>query len=221
MWSAPSQEWSTASTPAVDVAPRGRTLCKLGLTWSSGPRMRGKLENVPDKPLPDVVAPDLAVLFCGINPSLLSAGRGHHFARPGNRFWPALHLGGLTPHRLAPEEDRTLPRYGLGVTNLVDRPTRTAAELAPAELRDGLAALADLVARYRPRVVAVLGITAWRVACGRPKATMGRQPERLGGATTWVVPNPSGLNAHHQLPDLARSYGSLRTAPDAGKPPTP
>jgi TDG/mug DNA glycosylase family protein len=164
----------------------------------------------PDKPLADVVAPDLDVLFCGINPSLLSAARGHHFARPGNRFWPALYLAGLTPRRLAPEQDRELPRYGLGVTNLVDRPTRTAAELTPDELRAGALALADLVIRYRPRVVAVLGITAWRVALDRPRAGTGVQPERVGGATTWVAPNPSGLNAHHQLPDLAAFYRRLR-----------
>ena len=163
-----------------------------------------------DKPLRDVVVPDLDVLFCGINPSLMSAARGHHFARPGNRFWPALHLAGLTPRRLAPEEDGELPRYGLGVTNLVDRPTRAAAELTPAELRAGASALAELVARYRPRVLAVLGVTAWRVAFDRPRAALGLQPERVGGAATWVAPNPSGLNAHHQLPDLASFYRRLR-----------
>ncbi|SEO47084.1 G/U mismatch-specific DNA glycosylase [Trujillonella endophytica] len=162
------------------------------------------------KPLPDVIAPGLDVLFCGINPSLTSAAVGHHFARPGNRFWPALHLAGLTPRRLAPDEDRELLRHGLGSTNIVDRPTRTAAELAPDELRAGLAALADLVVAYRPRVVAVLGVTAWRQATGRRRAALGRQPEPLGGAETWVVPNPSGLNAAHQLPDLARWYGQLR-----------
>jgi TDG/mug DNA glycosylase family protein len=165
---------------------------------------------VPAKPLPDVVVPDLDVLFCGINPSLLSAERGHHFARPGNRFWPALHLAGLTPRRLTPEEDSELPRYGLGVTNIVDRPTRAAAELSPAELRAGAAALAEMVARYRPRTLAVLGITAWRLAFDRPTAALGLQPERVGGARTVAVPNPSGLNAHHQLPDLARLYAQLR-----------
>lgn len=167
----------------------------------------------PGKPLPDVVAPGLDVLFCGINPSLRSAEVGHHFARPGNRFWPALHLAGLTPRRLTPEEDRELLDFGLGVTNLVDRPTRTAAELGPAELRAGGAALAGLVARYRPRVLAVLGITAWRLAFDRPRATLGLQPDRVGGARTFAVPNPSGLNAHHQLPDLARLYGRLRPLP--------
>ncbi|MFW3172200.1 G/U mismatch-specific DNA glycosylase [Geodermatophilus sp. CPCC 206100] len=165
---------------------------------------------MPGKPLPDVIAPGLDVLFCGINPSLTSAARGHHFARPGNRFWPALHRAGLTPRLLTPDEDRELLASGLGVTNLVDRPTRTAAELSPDELRDGAVALAALVARYRPAVLAVLGVTAWRQATGRPRAALGRQEERVGGAVTWVVPNPSGLNAHHQLPDLARLYRQLR-----------
>jgi TDG/mug DNA glycosylase family protein len=163
-----------------------------------------------DKPLPDVVAPGLDLLFCGINPSLVSAARGHHFARPGNRFWPALHLAGLTPRRLAPDEDGELLRYGIGVTNVVDRPTRAAAELTTDELRAGAAALADLVAEYRPRVLAILGVTAWRSAFERPRADIGLQPERVGGAATWVVPNPSGLNARFQLPDLARLYGQLR-----------
>ena len=162
------------------------------------------------KPLPDVIADGLDVLFCGINPSLTSAARGHHFARPGNRFWPALHLAGLTPRQLSPDEDGLLPGLGLGITNVVARPTRTAAELTRAELRDGAAALAELVGRYQPRVLAVLGITAWRTAFDRPRAVLGRQPERIGGAETWVAPNPSGLNAHHQLPDLARLYGELR-----------
>jgi TDG/mug DNA glycosylase family protein len=163
-----------------------------------------------DKPLPDVIAPGLDVLFCGINPSLVSAARGHHFARPGNRFWPALHRAGLTPRRFTPDEDRELLAHGLGVTNIAARPTRAAAELAPEELREGAAALADLVAEFRPRVLAVLGITAWRVAFQRPRAVLGPQPERVGGAATWVAPNPSGLNAHFQLPDLAAAYGRLR-----------
>ena len=165
---------------------------------------------MPDKPLPDVIAPDLDVLFCGINPSLLSAERGHHFARPGNRFWPAIHLAGFTPRLFTPDEDGLLPGYGLGITNVVARPTRAAAELTREELREGAAALAELVAEYRPRVLAVLGITAWRTGFDRPRAAMGLQPERVGGAATWVVPNPSGLNAHFQVPDLARIYRQLR-----------
>jgi double-stranded uracil-DNA glycosylase len=168
---------------------------------------------VPEKPLPDVIAPDLDVLFCGINPSLMSAERGHHFARPGNRFWPAIHLAGFTPRLFTPGEDRKLLDHGLGITNVVARPTRAAAELTPEELREGAAALADLVAEFRPRVLAVLGITAYRTGFGRPKAVMGEQPERIGGATTWVVPNPSGLNAHVQVADLARIYRRLRERP--------
>ncbi|TQN42755.1 G/U mismatch-specific uracil-DNA glycosylase [Blastococcus colisei] len=163
-----------------------------------------------DKPLPDVIAPDLDVLFCGINPSVMSAERGHHFARPGNRFWPAIHLAGFTPRLFAPDEDRQLPEHGLGITNVVARPTRAAAELTRDELREGAAALAELVAEFRPHVLAVLGITAWRVGFDRPKAVMGLQSERIGGAATWVVPNPSGLNAHFQVPDLARLYRQLR-----------
>lgn len=162
------------------------------------------------KPLPDVIAPGLDVLFCGINPSLVSAERGHHFARPGNRFWPALHRAGLTPRQFRPDEDGELPRYGLGITNLVERPTRAAAELTREELRAGALALAQLVERYRPRVLAVLGITAWRHGFDRPGAVLGVQPERIGGADTWVVPNPSGLNAHYQLPQLAEHYARLR-----------
>jgi TDG/mug DNA glycosylase family protein len=169
--------------------------------------------EVTTKPVPDVVAPGLDILFCGINPSLMSAARGHHFARPGNRFWPALHLAGLTPRRMSPDEDRELLRFGLGVTNIVARPTRTAAELSGAELREGAGFLAELVSAYQPRVLAVLGVTAWRAAFDRPKAILGRQPERVGGAETWVAPNPSGLNAHHQLPDLARCYRELLTGP--------
>jgi TDG/mug DNA glycosylase family protein len=174
------------------------------------------VERALTKPLPDVIAPGLDVLFCGINPSLLSAERGHHFARPGNRFWPALHLAGLTPRRLTPDEDGELLRYGLGVTNVVARPTRTAAELTREELRAGAVELAALVARYRPGVLAVLGVTAWRQAFDRPRAVLGRQPEQVGGVPTWVAPNPSGLNAHHQLPDLARLYGVVREAARTG-----
>jgi TDG/mug DNA glycosylase family protein len=163
------------------------------------------------QPVPDVVGPDLDVLFCGINPSLRSAETGHHFARPGAARARSGCPAGLTPRRLAPDEDAELLRYGLGVTNLVARPSRTAAELSREELRDGGEALAALVSRYRPRVLAVLGVTAWRWAFERPKAVLGRQPERIGGVDTWVAPNPSGLNAHHQLPDLARLYAQLRT----------
>jgi double-stranded uracil-DNA glycosylase len=197
------------------VRPTLGTEASAGLPDTTGPREGGgkasdRVLGVEGKPLRDVIAPDLDVLFVGINPSLLSAARGHHFARPGNRFWPALHLAGLTPRRMTPDEDDELPSFGLGITNVVDRPTRTAAELTPEELLAGGEALAALVERYRPRAVAVLGVTAWRTAFRRPKAVLGVQPERVGGALTWVLPNPSGLNAHHQLPDLARLYAQVR-----------
>jgi TDG/mug DNA glycosylase family protein len=159
-----------------------------------------------------VIAPGLDVLFCGINPSLLSAERGHHFARPGNRFWPALHGSGFTDRLLSPDEDATLLGYGLGITNLVDRPTRAADELTTDELKAGAAQLADLARQYEPAVVAVVGLSAWRLVHGRPQARPGPQPETVGGRPAWVLPNPSGLNAHYQLPDLMRLFADLRRA---------
>jgi double-stranded uracil-DNA glycosylase len=157
-----------------------------------------------------VIASGLDVLFCGINPSLLSAERGHHFARPGNRFWPALHGAGFTPRVLTPFEDGSLVRYGVGITNVVDRPTRAADELSVAELRAGADALGLLVEHYEPRVVAVVGLSAWRVGFGRAHARAGLQPETVGGCQAWVLPNTSGLNAHYQLPDHVRLFGELR-----------
>jgi TDG/mug DNA glycosylase family protein len=156
------------------------------------------------------VGPGLRVLFVGINPSLTSARVGHHFARPGNRFWPTLQAAGFTPRRFDPSEDDELPRHGVGVTNLADRPTRAAAELGADELRAGAAALDALVREHAPRLVAVVGVTAWRTAFDRPRAVLGLQPDTVGGRPVWVLPNPSGLNAHHQLPDLARLYGEAR-----------
>ena len=163
------------------------------------------------KPVPDVVGPGLQVLFCGINPSLRSGETGFHFARPGNRFWPALHLAGFTPRVLRPEESADLPRYGIGVTNLVDRPTRAASDLADEEIRAGVAALAALVERWEPANVAVLGLGAFRTAFARPKAVAGRQEETIAGRPLWALPNPSGLNAHVTAQDLGRIYGELRT----------
>ena len=162
--------------------------------------------------VPDLIAPGLDVLFCGINPGLYSGATGHHFARPGNRFWPALHAAGFTDRLVRPWEERRLLDYGLGITNLVARATAAAAELTPEELRAGRARLERKVRRYRPRAVAVLGIGAYRSAFGRPRAAMGRQPEPVGPALLWVLPNPSGLNANHQLADLARAFGELRGA---------
>ena len=160
--------------------------------------------------VPDLVAPGLRVLFCGINPGLYSAATRHHFARPGNRFWPALRDAGFTDTLLRPWEERRLLQVGLGVTNLVARATAAADELTPDELRNGRRRLAAKVRRYRPRCVAVLGIGAFRTAFERPRAVAGLQAERLGGSAVWVLPNPSGLNANHQRADLARAFRALR-----------
>ena len=158
----------------------------------------------------DLIAPDLKVLFCGINPSLYSAATGHHFARPGNRFWPALYEAGFTRRLLQPWEEELLLEEGIGITNLVSRATATAAELTNDELCSGRKRLARKVRRFRPRCVAVVGIGAYRVAFDRPRATVGFQPELLGTSAAWVLPNPSGLNANHQLPDLAKAFKAVR-----------
>ncbi len=161
-----------------------------------------------------IVEPGLRVLFVGINPSLRSAEVGHHFARPGNRFWPALHAAGLTPRLLRPDEDAELPAHGIGVTNLVFRPTREAAQITSEELREGALALARTVRRHQPRLVAVVGLTAYRTAFARPGATMGLQPDAVGGRPVWVLPNPSGLNAHYKPADFARLYAQARAYAD-------
>ena len=162
------------------------------------------------KRVPDLIAPRLRVLFCGINPGLYSAATRHHFARPGNRFWPALHGGGFTPRVLKPWEERELLAWGYGITNLVARATATAAELSKAEFVAGAKRLARKVKRYEPEWVAVVGIGAYRAAFGRPKAVIGPQAERIGPARLWLLPQPSGLNANHQMPELAAAFGKLR-----------
>ncbi len=164
------------------------------------------------KAVPDLIASGLRVLFCGINPSLYSAAVGHHFARPGNRFWPTLFAAGFTARRLVAAEERELLAAGNGITNLVPRATAAAAELSDDEIVRGGRTLAAKVRRYRPQFLAVLGVGAYRVAWGRPKATLGPQPDAVGGANVWVLPNPSGLNAHYQLDDLAALYRQLREA---------
>ena len=169
-----------------------------------------ELAGAEGRTVPDVLRPDLDVLFCGINPGLWSAAVGHHFARPGNRFWKALHLGGFTPRQLEPDEEAELLRLGLGITNLVERATGGAAELGAGELRAGSVRLAAKAAATRPRVVAVLGVGAYRTAFARPKAAVGPLPEPIGGSAAWLLPNPSGLNAHYQLPDLAEAFAELR-----------
>ena len=164
------------------------------------------------KTVPDIIAPDLHILFCGINPSLYSAAVGHHFARPGNRFWRSLYAAGFTERLLAPFEDRDLVQFGYGLTNIVDRSSARADELDAEELVIGQQQLAAKVQHYRPQCLAVLGIGAYRTAFNRPKAVMGRQDESLDGAIVWVLPNPSGLNAHYQLEDLKRVYRELLVA---------
>ncbi|GHH64688.1 hypothetical protein GCM10017673_07740 [Streptosporangium violaceochromogenes] len=169
-----------------------------------------ELDAARDRAIDDVLGPGLQVLFCGINPGLYSAATGHHFARPGNRFWPALHRSGFTPRLLAPAEQWELPSYGLGITNVVARATARAAELSPEEFREGGARLARLVAGIRPRVLAVAGVTAYRVAFGRPGAAVGPQEGDVGGTPVWVLPNPSGLNAHWTLERIAGEMRRLR-----------
>ena len=160
----------------------------------------------------DVIADGLRVLFCGINPGLMSAWTGHHFARPGNRFWKALHGAGFTPRVRSPFEEGELPAHGLGITNLVERATATASSLDDDELRAGSTAVRRKVARHDPRSVAFLGVSAYRTAFGVPRAGTGPQPEPIGSSAVWVLPNPSGLNAHYQLPALIEEFAGLRRA---------
>ena len=169
-----------------------------------------EIEAARDRTIPDVVPPVGGVLFCGINPGLYSAATGWHFARPGNRFWPALHRSGFTDRLLHPSEQHLLPSYGLGITNLAPRATARAAELTAAELKEGGARLEEFVRTHRPRVVAVLGMTAHRTAFGGPKARVGPQERTLGGASLWILPNPSGLNAHYTPAALAAEFAVLR-----------
>lgn len=177
---------------------------------------RDELLAAAGRTVPDVIAPDLRVLFCGINPGLYSAATGHHFARPGNRFWPTLHAAGFTTRRLSPEEELELLSRGYRITNIVARATAGAAELSPEELSRGARRLAAKVRRYRPRVLAVLGVSAYRTAFARPRAALGQQDEGIGATRVWVLPNPSGLNANYQLADLARLFRELREQGDAG-----
>ncbi len=173
---------------------------------------RADLLAAQDKTIRDVIAPDLRVLFCGINPGLYSGATGHHFARPGNRFWPTIHQAGFTPRLLHPSEQNELSNWGYGITNLVPRTTATADELSAEELVAGRKRLIGKIKRYQPRVLAVLGIGAYRTAFQMPRATVGLQTERIGDTILWVLPNPSGLNAHYQLSALVEQFRALREA---------
>ncbi len=178
---------------------------------------RQELQAAYGAVVPDLVRPGLAVLLCGINPSLTSGAVGLHFATPGNRLWPTLHVSGWTPRRLCPHETAALLACGLGITNLVERATARADELDAAELRAGLARLTALAETYRPRYVAFLGLTAYRSATGDRRAAVGPQPRQIGAADVWLLPNPSGLNASWQLPRLAQAYGELHRAATAAR----
>lgn len=172
----------------------------------------GALEAARGRTVPDVIAPGLRVLFCGINPSLYTAAVGYHFARPGNRFWRTLHAAGFTDRLLHPSEQRELLAQGLGITNVVARASASADELSDDEYRRGGLLLARKLRRYRPEVVAFLGLGAYRVVTGQPRAEIGRQPERFAGVVAWALPNPSGLNAHYSLAALSECYGALARA---------
>ncbi len=173
-------------------------------------------EPPSSQPLADLGGPGLRLLLCGINPSRRSAETGHHFARPGNRFWPALHRSGFTTRQLLPAQQGALPALGLGITNVADRPTARADQLTPAELVAGGDRLRGLVSRLQPAWLAVVGVTAYRVAFGEPRAAVGRQAATVDATRIWVLPNPSGLNAHWPLPAMAQEFGRLREAAEPG-----
>jgi TDG/mug DNA glycosylase family protein len=180
--------------------------------WKPTP---AQLLAAQDATVPDLIQPGLRALFCGINPGLYSAAVGHHFARPGNRFWPTLLASGFTPRLLSPFEEEELLSLGLGITNVVDRATAGADELRPDELSEGGRVLATKLARYRPKVIAFLGITAYRTAFARPKAVVGLQQDKLAGSEIWVLPNPSGRNGHFSLDPFHALYRAVGGEPSA------
>jgi double-stranded uracil-DNA glycosylase len=173
---------------------------------------REELQAAYGKGVPDIIAANLKVLFCGINPGLYTAAIGHHFGRPGNRFWPALYRAGFTPRLLTPYEERDLLEWGYGITNVVNKATVGEGELSREVLAEGGRRLVRLIQEYRPQYFALLGIGAYRTAFGKPKAKLGRQDETIGRSVLWVLPNPSGLNAHYQIEDLAALFRELREA---------
>ena len=173
---------------------------------------KAQLAQAHTKTVPDLIRPNLDVLFVGINPGLYTAAVGHHFARPGNRFWPAMHKGGFTPTQISPFDSDRLLEWNYGITNMCPRPTAMAHQLTPDELQQGAKVLTRKVLRYKPRFVAIIGITSYRIAFNRPKAQLGLQPETIGDSKIWVLPNPSGLNAHYQVSDLAKLFTKLREA---------
>jgi len=175
---------------------------------------RDQLAAAVNKTVPDVIAPNLKVLFCGINPGLYTAAIGHHFGRPGNRFWPALYGGGFTPRVFSPFEEQELLPLGYGITNVVQRATAAADELRAEEFVEGAKRLEAKVRKYTPRVLAVLGVGAYRTGFNRPRAQVGPQDETIGETSIWVLPNPSGLNAHYRADAIADVFRSLRRSLD-------
>lgn len=236
-WRDPDTWPRTSSLPATLWAPSMSLGCNCALRLPKTPARNTRLEAglnfglaLPDihmgaprtnpakaellaaatNTVPDVIAPGLRVLFCGINPGLYSAWARHHFARPGNRFWPALYAGGFTPRFLRPEEEHELLRLGYGITNLVERATLGSADLSTAELRAGGRRFVKKVIQYAPKAVAILGVSAYRSAFGRSEAKVGRQQELIGNSVVWVLPNPSGLNAHFTPKVLAKVFRECR-----------
>ncbi len=173
-----------------------------------------EIQAAAGRTVDDVIAPGLKVLFCGINPGLYTAAIGHHFGRPGNRFWPSLYAAGITPRLFTPYEERELLCLGYGITNIVPRASASADELTREELAKGAQALIEKVHSYHPTTLAILGLSAYRTAFGIPKAVIGPQPHSIGETRVWVLPNPSGVNAHYQLVDLARLFRQLKEAVD-------
>ncbi|MFY9112611.1 MAG: G/U mismatch-specific DNA glycosylase [Desulfomonilia bacterium] len=171
---------------------------------------RREIREAHGKKIPDLISHDLRVLFCGINPGLYSGAVGHHFARPGNRFWRVLFAAGFTDRILSPFEERDLLDRGCGLTNIVERATAGSDELSREELIDGARTLAAKVREFKPHNIAFLGIQAYRTAFGRPASVPGRQPEKIEGATVWVLPSPSGLNAYYRFEDIVSYYRELR-----------
>lgn len=158
----------------------------------------------------DLIDYNLKVLFCGINPGIWSGATGFHFAKPGNRFWKTLHLAGFTGRVLHPSEEHELLENGYGITSFCKRTTARADELTTEEFIEGGKNLIRKIVKYQPQTLAVLGIGAFRTAFGKPKARLGLQEENIGGANVWLLPNPSGLNAHYQLNDLAKLFSEVR-----------
>jgi len=173
---------------------------------------RAQLEAARGTTVPDLVAPGLNVVFCGINPGLYTAAIGHHFGRPGNRFWKVIHLAGFTERQVSPFDERSLLDVGVGITNLVPRATAAASELTPLELREGVQRVEALACKFAPRYVAFLGMLAYRGATGRRTAALGLQPERMCESRLWLLPNPSGLQARYQMPELVELFDELRRA---------